>query len=30
MADRVLYLSDGKIINSHRNSIRLSVSKLKW
>ena len=30
MADRVLYLSDGKIIKSHRNSIRLSVSKLKW
>jgi putative ABC transport system ATP-binding protein len=30
MADRVLYLSDGKIIKSHRNPIRLSVSKLKW
>jgi putative ABC transport system ATP-binding protein len=30
MADRVLHLSDGKIINSHRNPIRLSASKLKW
>jgi len=30
MADRVLHLSDGKIISSHRNAIRLPASKLKW
>ncbi len=30
MADRVLYLSDGKIINSQRNPIRLPASSLKW
>jgi putative ABC transport system ATP-binding protein len=30
MADRVLYLSDGKIVNSHRNEIRLPASQLKW
>ena len=30
MADRVLYLSDGKIVNSHRNEIRLPASELKW
>ena len=30
MADRVLYLSDGKIINSHRNPTRLPASQLKW
>jgi putative ABC transport system ATP-binding protein len=30
MADRVLYLSDGKIVNSHRNQVRLPASQLKW
>jgi putative ABC transport system ATP-binding protein len=30
MADRVLHLSDGKIINSHRNDTRLPASQLKW
>ncbi len=30
MADRVLHLSDGKIVSSHRNSVRLPVSELKW
>lgn len=30
MADRVLYLSDGKIVNSHRNEVRLAASELKW
>jgi putative ABC transport system ATP-binding protein len=30
MADRVLYLSDGKIVNSHHNPIRLPASELKW
>ena len=30
MADRVLHLSDGKIISSHRNATRLPVSELKW
>ena len=30
MADRVLNLSDGKIIDSHRNEVRLPASKLKW
>jgi putative ABC transport system ATP-binding protein len=30
MADRVLYLSDGKIVNSHRNPVRLPASQLKW
>jgi putative ABC transport system ATP-binding protein len=30
MADRVLYLSDGKIVKSHRNEIRLPASELKW
>jgi len=30
MADRVLHLSDGKIISSHRNETRLPVSQLKW
>ena len=30
MADRVLHLSDGKIINSHRNETRLPASQLKW
>jgi len=30
MADRVLYLSDGKIVNSHHNPNRLPASQLKW
>ena len=30
MADRVLHLSDGKIISSHRNEVRLPASQLKW
>ncbi len=30
MADRVLFLSDGKITNSHRNETRLPASQLKW
>lgn len=30
MADRVLHLSDGKIINSHHNETRLPASELKW
>ncbi len=30
MADRVLHLSDGKIISSRRNETRLPVSQLKW
>ncbi len=30
MADRVLYLSDGRIVNSHRNETRLAASELKW
>jgi len=30
MADRVLFLSDGKIVNSHRNEKRLPASQLKW
>ncbi len=30
MADRVLYLSDGKIMNSHRNLVRLPASQLRW
>ena len=30
MADRVLHLSDGKIVSSHRNATRLPVSELKW
>jgi putative ABC transport system ATP-binding protein len=30
MADRVLYLSDGKIVNSHRNVVRLPAAQLKW
>jgi len=30
MADRVLYVSDGKIINSHRNETRLPANELKW
>jgi putative ABC transport system ATP-binding protein len=30
MADRVLHLSDGKIINSYRNETRLPASGLKW
>ena len=30
MADRVLHLSDGKIVSSHRNEIRLPASKLQW
>ncbi len=30
MADRVLYLSDGKIVKSQRNEIRLPASQLKW
>ena len=30
MADRVLHLSDGKIIHSYRNETRLPASALKW
>ncbi|MGA0845413.1 MAG: ABC transporter ATP-binding protein [Luteolibacter sp.] len=30
MADRVLHLSDGKIIRSHRNETRLPAAELKW
>jgi putative ABC transport system ATP-binding protein len=30
MADRVLHLSDGKIVNSRRNATRLAASQLKW
>jgi hypothetical protein len=29
MAERVLYLSDGKIVNSHRTATRLAASQLK-
>lgn len=30
MADRVLHLSDGKIVSSHHNQTRLPASELKW
>jgi putative ABC transport system ATP-binding protein len=30
MADRVLHLSDGKIIKSHHNATRLAASQLNW
>jgi putative ABC transport system ATP-binding protein len=30
MADRVLHLSDGKIIKSYRNETRLPASQLQW
>jgi putative ABC transport system ATP-binding protein len=30
MADRVLHLSDGRIVSSHRNETRLPASALKW
>ena len=30
MADRVLYLSDGKVVKSRRNQTRLPASKLEW
>ena len=30
MADRVLHLSDGKIVKSYRNKTRLPASQLKW
>ena len=30
MADRVLHLSDGKIVSSHRNEVRLPAAELKW
>jgi putative ABC transport system ATP-binding protein len=30
MADRVLHLSDGKIISEERNAVRLPAAKLKW
>ena len=30
MADRVLHLSDGKIVSSYRNETRLPASALKW
>ncbi len=30
MADRVLHLSDGKIVSTHRNEVRLPASELKW
>ena len=30
MADRVLHLSDGKIVSEERNALRLPASKLKW
>jgi len=30
MADRVLYLSDGKIVRTHHNETRLPAAQLKW
>jgi putative ABC transport system ATP-binding protein len=30
MADRVLHLSDGRIVSSQRNAQRLPASQLKW
>lgn len=30
MADRVLHLSDGKIISAHHNETRMPASELKW
>jgi putative ABC transport system ATP-binding protein len=30
MADRVLHLSDGKIVSSHHNETRLPAAQLKW
>jgi putative ABC transport system ATP-binding protein len=30
MADRVLHLSDGKIVSEERNAVRLPAAKLKW
>ena len=30
MADRVLHLSDGKIISEERNAVRLPAKELKW
>ncbi|MCW1922022.1 ABC transporter ATP-binding protein [Luteolibacter arcticus] len=30
MADRVLHLSDGKIVNEQRNAVRLPARELKW
>lgn len=30
MADRVLHLSDGNIVRSHLNAVRLPVDQLKW
>lgn len=30
MSDRVLHLSDGKIVRAHRNTTRLAASQLKW
>jgi putative ABC transport system ATP-binding protein len=30
MADRVLHLSDGKIVSEERNAVRLPAAQLKW
>ena len=30
MADRVIHLSDGRVLNEHRNSVRAAASSLKW
>jgi hypothetical protein len=30
MADRVLHLSDGKIVREERNDTRLPARELKW
>jgi putative ABC transport system ATP-binding protein len=30
MADRVLHLSDGKIVSSVKNAVRMPASGLKW
>lgn len=30
MADRVLYLSDGQIVKTRKNDVRLPVTKLEW
>jgi putative ABC transport system ATP-binding protein len=30
MADRVLYLSDGRIVKEHRNTTRRAASSLEW
>jgi putative ABC transport system ATP-binding protein len=30
MADRVIHLSDGRVLSEHRNSVRAAASSLKW